>query len=157
MTLKNLLDCLSEWAERELKDISLPVKQDGYDGQPEYRPIKAYQMAMDDPSDAEERVPYVLLQLINGTKEEATVRWVITTYDKDRHQGKLAVLNLVERIMMGLQRDRVVGGCYKLLDPIEYLFYTDDTGPYHLAELATKWTTPTVEREIPGLHDPYWG
>ncbi|MCD7918640.1 MAG: hypothetical protein LUG45_00895 [Clostridiales bacterium] len=162
MTLRGLLDALADFTEDALKDIQLPVKQEGHDEERfTTRAVKCYKQRMPEPDDAEQRCPYILLQLLNGSDDrdnttsiqenEAVIRMVISTYDRDREQGSLAVLTIVERLRFLLLKTGVLAERYELLTPLEFQIYPDDTGPYCLAEMNTVWRIPAVERNLPFL------
>lgn len=158
--LENLLDALKDFIEEELKDYRLPVKQEGWKGQPLYRPADVSEMVMPDPDEDRERVPYVELQLLNGKddmdrsgqmKSTVSVRMIVTLYNKDKLEGRMQVLHVVQALRRALIRKGVVGGCFELQFPLEYMIYPDDMEWYHMGEMATIWSVPGVAREVPGL------
>ena len=164
-TLESLLDCMKEFIAEDLKEYQLPVKQDGWEGQPNYRPVEVCEMAMPEPDEDHERIPYILLQLLNGRDERgedgqmkcvANVRVIITIYDPDKREGKLALLYIVQRLRRDLIRAGVIGGCFELQWPLEYLIYPDDSEWYHLAELSTQWAVPAEERDTMDLSGFDW-
>ena len=128
--LENLLDCLKEFIEEDLKDCTLPVKQDGWEDQPNERPIEVHEMTMPEPDEDHERIPYILLQLLNGKDERGNdgqmhsivnVRIVITIYDRDMREGRMNLLYIVQRLRRDLQHKGVIGNCFTLKMPLEYL------------------------------------
>lgn len=154
--LESLLDCLKKFIEEDLKEYRLPVKQDGWTGQPERRVPDIHEMAVPEPSEEHERIPYILLQVLNGRDERGSdgqmksivnVRIIITIYDDDMQGGKMQVLQIVQRLRRDLIRAGVIGGCFALQWPLEYLIYPDETEWYHLGEMATQWSIPTEERD----------
>lgn len=158
--LENLLDALKDFIEEELKDYRLPVKQEGWENQPLYRPADVAEMVMPDPDEDRERVPYVELQLLNGKddwgesakmKSTVSVRVIITLYNKDKFEGRMQILYIVQTLRRALLRKGVVGGCFELKSPLEYLVYPDDSEWYHMGEMATIWSIPGVERDVPEL------
>jgi hypothetical protein len=161
MNLRALLDALAEFVETSLQEMRLPVKQEGWDDQPRTRAIEIYKQRMPSASDAKEKVPYVLLQMLNGSDDEkasgeqehkASIRVIVTIFDWDPQQGALSLLNIVEKLRFDLLKAGIIGDRFTLLKPFEFLIYPDDTIPYHVAELSTVWGIPAVEREIQGLH-----
>lgn len=161
----NLLDCLKEFIEEDLKDCTLPVKQDGWEDQPNERPIEVHEMTMPEPDEDHERIPYILLQLLNGKDERGNdgqmhsivnVRIVITIYDRDMREGRMNLLYIVQRLRRDLQHKGVIGNCFTLKMPLEYLIYPDEIEWYHLAEMATQWEIPAEERQVPELISEPW-
>lgn len=160
MTFRGLLDALEAAVKAELGTMQLPVKQEGWDDQPLSRDVEIFKQKVPPVTDVEQKIPYILLQIVNGVddvdsngKNENTVsvRMVITIYDEDPDQGRLAAQNIVERLRVGLQRRGVIGKRFELTKPFEYAFYVDDTAlynPYHQAEIMTKWKIPPVKRQM---------
>lgn len=158
--LENLLDAIKDFIEEQVKDYRLPVKQEGWDEQPPYRTADVSQMTMPDPDEDRERIPYIEIQLLNGKDERdrdgrmkstVSVRIIITIYNKDKFEGRMQIVHIVQRLRRALIRRGLLGGCFELQFPLEYLIYPDDTEWYHLGEMATIWSVPSVEREVPGL------
>lgn len=159
-TMEALLDALKAFIEEQLKDYRLPVKQEGWESQPPYRPAQVSEMAMPDPDEDDERIPYILLQLLNGKDERdrdgqmkstVSVRLIITLFNKDDLEGRMQVLHIIQRLRRAFIQRGVIGGCFELQWPLEYLIYPDKMEWYHLGEMATVWSIPAVEREVPGL------
>lgn len=158
--LENLLDAIKDFIEEQMKDYRLPVKQEGWDHQPPYRTANVAEMTMPDPDEDRERIPYIEIQLLNGKDERdrdgrmkstVSVRIIITIYNKDKFEGRMQIVYIVQRLRGALIRRGLLGGCFELQFPLEYLIYPDDTEWYHLGEMATLWSVPSVEREVPGL------
>lgn len=158
--LENLLDSLKEFIEEDLKDYRLPVRQDGWRDQPLERPVEVSVLQMPDPDEERERIPYILLQPLNGKDERdksgqmkavVNVRLVITIYNMDKGEGKLQLVHIVQRLRRDLIHSGVIGGCFELQWPLEYLLYPDDTEWYHMAEMSTQWSVPPEERDVPQL------
>lgn len=163
--LENLLDCMKEFIEEDLKEYNLPVKQDGWENQPNERPIEVHEMAMPEPDEEHERIPYILLELLNGKDERGSdgqmhsivnVRVIITIYSQDKREGKLQVLQIVQKLRRDFLEKGVIGGCFELKLPLEYLCYPDDTEWYHMGEMATQWEIPTEQRQVPELMGEEW-
>ncbi len=158
--LENLLDAIKDFIEEQMKDYRRPVKQEGWDHQPPYRTANVEEMTMPDPDEDRERIPYIEIQLLNGKDERdrdgrmkstVSVRIIITIYNKDKFEGRMQIVYIVQRLRGALIRRGLLGGCFELQFPLEYLIYPDDTEWYHLGEMATLWSVPSVEREVPGL------
>lgn len=159
-TLDILLDALKAFIEEQLKDYMLPVKQEGWSHQPLYRPAEVSEMTMPDPDEDHERIPYIEIQVLNGKDERdqygqmkstVSVRIIVTLYNKDKLEGRMQVLHIIQRLRKAFLQRGVIGGCFELQMPLEYLIYPDDTEWYHLGEMATSWSIPGVERVVPGL------
>ena len=163
-TTENLLDALREFLEERLKDYRLPVKQEGWNNQPIYRPVEVQSLYMDDPDEDHERIPYILLQPLNG-KDERTdngqmdgrvnVRIVITIFNENLREGRAQILHIIQTIRRELIRAGVVGKSFDLKWPLEWLIYPDDTGNYHMGEMSTTWGVPTEERSVPELRNEW--
>jgi hypothetical protein len=98
------------------------------------------------------------------------VRSVFCVYDGDVQEGGLWLLELMERVRLGLLRKPVLGAFQldwgkgmetKVYDNVEY-----ELGPYHVGGMVTNWVMPTVDRLdvqpiIHGERDyhlpPMWG
>lgn len=158
MTLERLLDDLKAFIEDSLKEIRLPVNPKSNDDTTP-RGFDVYKMGLPVPEDYEGRVPYIILQMLSGTdsaKENTVkIRVIATLYDSDRERGRMELIHVVEKLRIDLQKRGYVG-CFRMEPPFEYLFYVDDTGNYHLAEIMTTFSVPAVEREITGLHSAYY-
>ena len=158
--LENLLDALKAFIEEQLKDYRLPVKQEGWAKQPLYRPAEVSEMVMPDPDEDHERIPYIQLQILNGKDERdqngqmksiVNVRVIITLFNKDKFEGRMQIVHIVQRLRKALIQTGVIGGCFELQWPLEYLIYPDDTEWYHMGEMAVIWSIPSFEREVPEL------
>lgn len=159
-----LLDALAEWAEETLKDIVLPLNNE-YETTETERPIKAYKQAMPDAGEAEERVPYVLLQCMNGSDgikngrpaAKIYVRWVVAVYNESPSEGTLSLMNIIGRVRDRLLREGVVGRRYSLAsdddDVFSWEINTAPTWPYYVANIYTLFDAPPVERRPMALFD----
>ena len=60
------------------------------------------------------------------------------------------LLNLMERLRIALLRERVIGGQFVLdmQTGIESLLYPDNTPPFYLGEMISRWQLPAIRREI---------
>lgn len=162
-TMDDLMDNLQAFIEKELQEFRLPVKQDGtWKHEPICRPAEVYQMTMPEPDEDHERVPYILLQFLNGKDERnqrgqmecvLSVRVIITIFNRDKQEGRLQLLYIIQRLRKAFLLAGVIGGCFELRLPLEYLIYPDDAESYHLGEMATMWVGPGFERDIPWLSE----
>lgn len=159
-TLESLLDALKAFVEKKLENYLLPVKQEGWEKQPLHRPAEVSEMVMPDPDEDHERIPYIELQILNGKDERnqngqmkstVSVRIIITLFNRDKFEGRMQIVHMVQRLRKELIQAGVIGGCFELQWPLEYLIYPDDTEWYHMGEMATIWSIPSIERDVPGL------
>lgn len=160
MTPIILLDDLQKFIEENTKDISLEVRtRTGTDTEKE-RAAKVYKMGLPEKDDTTQQIPYILLKVLTGADEqeerqpksgEVRVRMMIATYSQDGEQGPLALLNIILRIRERLQKQHIIGGRFCLKYPFEYIIYQDTTPPYYLGEIMTRWSIPTIEREVKKL------
>ena len=155
-TLEKLLDDLQEFIQETLKGYRLNVKQEGWENQPLERELSVSQMIMPDPDEENERIPYILLQLLNGSdkrnergqmESRANVRIVIAIHNPDKLEGRLQVLRIIQKIRYEIHRAGVIGQMFTIGN-LEYLIYPDDTQSYHMGEMSTDWAIPPVERDL---------
>ena len=155
-TLEKLLDDLQEFIQETLKDYRLHVKQEGWEGQPLTRDVEVSQMIMPDPDEEHEAVPYILLQLLNGSdkrnqrgrmESKTNVRIIIVIYNPNKLEGRLQILRIIQKIRYEIHRAGVIGKMFGI-DSLEYLIYPDDQQSYHMGEMSTEWTIPPVERDL---------
>lgn len=158
-----LMEAYQAFIKESLKEMQLLVKPDRFDQLPVRRAIEVYNMRLKTPQDAAKMVPYVLLQMLNGADVEkengdeshtVEIRAIITVYDQDAEQGTLALMNIIEKLRADLLSTRVIGEHFELESPFEWLIYPKESDPYYVAEIATVWSIPAINRYIPKL---YWG
>lgn len=176
LVLEELLEALREFIQEDLKDYRLPVKSATAGKAPE-RTVKVHRMLAPDPEaeaelDAEgwdeeerEQIPYIMLQVLNGSDRRGgdgqmesvvSVRIIITIYNMDEWEGRMQILHIVQKLRWDLIRKTVIGKTFELLWPLEYLVYPDEQPGYHLGEMATVWSVPPVERNLPELKGLQW-
>lgn len=157
---ESLLDALKKFIEEDLKDYRLPIKQAGQCGRPLERPAEVSIMTMPDPDEEHERIPYILLQLLNSKDERGedgrmkstvNIRILVTLYNKDKLEGRLQLLYIVQRLRRDMIRKSLIGGCFELEWPLETLIYPDDEGWHHMGEMSTMWSVPSEERFLKEL------
>ena len=155
-TLEKLLDDLEKFIRDALRNYPLYVKQGRHNGPAPTRDAEVVQMVMPEPDEEDEGIPYILLQLLNGSdkrnqygrmESKANVRIVIVIYNPDRLEGRLQILRIVQKIRYEIFRAGIIGEMFGI-DKLEYLIYPDDTQSYHMGELSTDWTIPPVERDL---------
>ena len=155
----NLLKCLKERMEEDIKDLLLPVRVQKGDTEVEPRPATVYNGRLPDMNSTSKKAPYILNSILvsrfrqsPGQQPESlvSVRTVYCVYDADENEGALLLLNLMERIRISLQKNPLLDDRYELNmedDGITDVVYPDDTAPYYMAEMVTEWVLPNVERE----------
>jgi len=155
MTPIILLDNLKEFVQEKTKDIKLQVRvRKPEQEQEKRRAADVYRMRLPKKEDQIEKVPYILLQFLNGKDGEVqegstcTVRIVVATYSEDGSVGACDVLNVILRIRSELQKAGIIGGYFALQKPLEYIVYPDSTQPYFLGEMITNWSIPAIQREV---------
>lgn len=155
MTPIILLESVAEFIEEKTADILLNVRV-RHDSEKKQRAAEVFRMNLPDASDKTSRVPYILVQLINGkdnnqpgTVEESihTIRIVCVTYSEDPQQGSMDVLNLILRLRHEMELAGVVNEEFCLQYPLEYIIYPDNTPPYFIGEMVTHWSIPALERK----------
>lgn len=155
-TLERLMDALKDVIETDLKEYLLPVKQEGWSDQLLERPMEVWEMVMPEPDEGHERIPYILLQLLNGKDERkddgrtecvVNVRIVITVYDREGVDGRLRVMRIIQRIRDILWKAGTIGKIFELQE-LEFLIYPDETEWYHLGEMVTTWKVPEIQRDL---------
>lgn len=175
MTPIILLERLKEFIQANTEDIILPVRPVKNKTLPTvscprekaatdaitHRAAEVHLMRLPDKDAEENRIPYILLQLITGTDtgaqgqqedSEAKVRIIIATYSENDSEGALDVLNLITRIRVALLKAGEIGQQFLLRKPLEYLVYPDDTRPYFFGEIMTIWEMQTIKREVNIYH-----
>ena len=145
----------------------MPVEpQEEDEGQPAPRPAQIFGMNLPDGASYQREAPYILHQIINSKDVHppgqiqpigtAIIRSVFCVYHEDGQEGGLLLLNLMERMRIGLQEAVVIGKQFKLdLEAgIETLVYPGNpnqtaVSPFYLGEMITTWHLPIIERKVP--------
>lgn len=159
MTRTGLLQSLKDFTEDATKDLLLPVRRQKSDAEePADRQAKVYMTRLPEMKASENKAPYIVHSIITGRDAQtqgeqvkcmATVRSTFCVYNQDEETGGLDLLNLTERLRIGLLKKIVVGAFeMDMQQGIELLVYPDDTSPYYLAEMVTTWKLPPIKREV---------
>lgn len=155
----DLLQELEKFVRKSMKGLMLPVNPYGRAEKALEREIAVFSPAMPEPEENAQKVPYILLTILNGADDEdgssVNVRAVITTYNEDPVKGKVVLLHIIEKLRFDFMRAGIIGEKYRVQKPFEWLIYPDDTGMNHLGELSINLAIPTVELDIPGLHSKF--
>lgn len=154
-----LLDRLKEFTEQVTADLIMPVRPQESCPNPSGRAAGVFKMNLPDSRNPSYQAPYIIHQIITGKDEQpagerekagALVRTVFAVYNPDEQEGGLMLLNLMERLRIALLRERVIGGQFVLdmQTGIESLLYPDNTPPFYLGEMISRWQLPAIRREI---------
>lgn len=161
MTPIVLLECLEEVVKEKTKDIILQVRTAPGEEDNKERAAYVYKMQLPREKDKTQKIPYILLQVLNGSddqeknepeKSTCKIRMVFATYSEDGGQGSYDVLNLILRVRSELEKVGIIGGKFTLQKPLEYIIYPDSPYPYYIGEMVTNWSMPTIKREV----EQYW-
>lgn len=154
MTPQMLLDELKLFIEECTKDILLQVKTKPSEASTaSRRAAEVHLMGLPDKEAETSRIPYILLQFINGKDEDdaestCQVRIVVATYSEDGRVGAMDVLNLITKMRIELLKKGVIGDQFLMKKPLEYIVYPEDTKPYFMGEMMTVWEIPDIKREV---------
>lgn len=156
MTPVILLKELKKYIEEAVKDIPLPVKVTRSEKSKE-RPPKVYLMNLPRKEDEIQQVPYILIKYLTGNdtqeegdenESEAQVRIIVATYEEDAEEGAVSLLAILSRLRYKFLIDREIAGQFRLIMPVQSIIYPEDTRPYYMGEMMTRWTLPPIEREV---------
>lgn len=158
MTKVALLESLKAFTKAATQTIILPTSKQK-DTTESSRPADVYLMRLPDGTAAKKKVPYIIHQIVTGKDNQqsgnppesmAVVRSVFCVYSADEQEGCLALLNLMERLRIALERQIVIGDQF-ILDMksgVETFIYPDNTAPYYVGEMSTTWEIPSIQREV---------
>lgn len=168
MTKVVLLKQLKEFTEQRTKDLLLPVAPQKEDKEPpKDRPAEVHRTRLPDSRAAKKKAPYILHQVITGKDGQSagkgavssvTVRTIFCVYNPDEEEGGLALLNLMERLRIGMLEEQIIGKQFRLdLEAgLESLVYPEDTAPYYTGEMISVWKLPIIERKVPYAQEHNW-
>ncbi len=170
MTRIILLERLRDFTKAATENLLLPVSppngvewmdEDGNPQTPEYRAPEVFLTGLPDIHSYTSKAPYIMHQLItcrdvhipgSQATSSAVVRSVFCVYDENGAEGGMALLEFMERLRIALEKTRVIGKQFRLdLEAgVDTLVYTDseETAPYYLGEMITRWWMPTVKEEV---------
>lgn len=160
MTRVVLLEQLKEFTKAVTADLIMPVAMQNGDTEQTFRAADVYLMRLTDSGSAKKKAPYILHQFITGADNQpkgerdistAKVRTIFCVYNDNEQEGALMLLNLMERVRIGILKKIVIGKQFTLDKEagLECLVYPDDTAPYYAGEIISTWIMPSVEREVP--------
>lgn len=165
MTKLILLEAMKAFCEERTRDLLLPVQATERDEEPpEDRAPAVYVPRLPELRAYAKKAPFITCGIITGKdsaardrlRATAVVRSVFCVYHENEMEGELALLNLMERIRIGLLEQVVIGKQFKLdlESGIESLVYPGNpnqatNSPFYLGEMITTWQLPTIERKVP--------
>lgn len=168
MTKVILLEQLAQYTAEKTRDLLLSVARQKEDKEPpQDRAVQVYRTRLPDSTAAKKKAPYILHQIITGKDSQspggpvdslATVRTIFCVYHQDEQEGGLALLNLMERLRIGLLEDRLIGKQFKLDmgSGLESLVYPENVAPYYAGEMISVWRMPMIERKVPNAQEHNW-
>ena len=158
VTRAALLGELKTLFERWTGDMALPVARQRAEEDPETRAPEVFLMRLPDAAHAKKLVPYIIVQLVTGVDvmktgrwedSQATVRFIFAVYDENGETGSLALMNVMDRVRLGLMREPITGAFKLDTDRgLESLVYIDDTAPYYAGEMIGTFFCPPIKREV---------
>ena len=159
MTKVILLEQLRDFTKEATADLIMATAMQEGDAEQKHRAADVYLMRLPDSKSAKKKAPYILHQIITGADKHpsgerdistAMVRSIFCVYAEDEQEGGLMLLNLMERVRIGLLRKVVIGNQFTLDKEVglESLVYPDDMAPYFAGEMVSTWKLPTIEREV---------
>ncbi len=168
MTKITLLEQLKAFTEAQTGGLLLPVPPTEEDEHPKNRAASVYAPCLPELRSYEKKAPFVTHEVLTSKdiaktdqrglrrmQASAVVRSCFCVFHADEQAGGLALLNLVERLRIGLLETIWVGQ-FKLdveagLDTLIYPKdpYQTPKSPFHLGEMISTWIMPTIERKLP--------
>lgn len=159
MNKNDFLSSICGFTEEAVQDLLLPVSVQTADDTESRRAAKVYKMRLPDSKAAAKKVPYIIHSVITAsdsqpegekTSSSVQLRSVFAVYCEDEQEGALMLLELIDRYRIPLLRTRVLNKRYvlDLTEPMDAMIYTDDTAPYFMGEMVSRWYGPSVEREV---------
>lgn len=150
---------MKSFTERAVNDLILPTRVQKGDTEQQHRPADIYLMRLGDSTAAQKKAPYIIHQVITGKDSqlpgrnvecEAVVRSIFCVYSEREDEGGMLLLGLMERVRIELLKSVVIGGRYQLdlTDGLEILIYPEDIAPYYVGEMLSRWSLPTIKREV---------
>ncbi len=169
MTRVTLLEQLSDFTEKHVSDLLLPVQmQEEDEEEPPFRAPSVYFPCLPELRLYAQYAPFITHEIVTGQdgveqavpgvkqkRSSAVVRTCFCVYHKNQQEGRLSLLTLMERIRIPLLEECVIGKQFRLdLDAgIETLVYPGNpnqtaVSPFYLGEMITTWKLPTIERKV---------
>lgn len=159
MTPIDLLDALADFCEDKTADMKLETSHRR--GEPvRYRAPIVYRMDVPKKEDEERTVPYIIIQILTGKDEQPSanepcsvvnIRIVASAFSEDMGEGKLNVLNVLDRIRLGLLERKPIGGHFVLTESIEWAIDPRSVSTYHFGEMLVSFEMPPIYPESSSL------
>lgn len=158
MTVTDLMTALKALVEECVKDIVLPCRPEKAGAETTYRPARVYLMDLPKKTDDLNLIPYIILQVLTGQDEQKPaddphsqvgVRFAVGVYCDDMGEGKLNVLNIIERIRHRLLKREAIGGHFLLMDRIDWAIDPVTNGQYFFGEMLASFELPPVQPDFP--------
>lgn len=162
MTVTDLMTALKSLVEECTGDIILPCRPEKPGGETTYRAARVYLMDLPKKTDEANFVPYIVLQVLTGQDEQKAgedphsqvgVRFAIGVFCDDMSEGKLNVLNIIERIRHRLLRREIIAGHFVLMDTIDWAIDPQTNGQYFFGELLASFELPPVQPDFPDFEN----
>jgi hypothetical protein len=166
MTPIVLLEQLRDYVREQVKDIMLPVRSVKNKTTADYaarvaverapRPPEVHLMRLPDKDAEENRIPYIVLQVLTGEDKQAVgdlpqsecrVRVVAVVYDEDASAGMMSALNVITRLRVALLRSGQVGQ-FLLKPRLEWTVYDVELNPCYVGEMMLTFEMQEIEREV---------
>lgn len=159
MTRVDFLEALKGFTEAAVADMMLPARLQKGDAEQKHMPAQVFLMRIKNEKAADKKAPYILHQIVTGKDSQesgyqvecqAVVRSIFCVYNEDEGEGGMMLLGLMERLRIELLRKVVIGKRYELdLEAgLEILIYPEDTAPYYVGEMLSRWSLPRIKREV---------
>lgn len=160
MTPLILMDALKEFVEECTKDMQLLVRAKSTETpETKLRAPTIYKMDLPRKEDDLKLAPFVVVQFLTGTDQQkptqnpksiVTIRFVTVCYCEDMGEGKMNVLNVIQRIRNALLKRPVITEYFTLADgeDVEYLVNPNPPAPYFDGELFAKFEIPPIVHEF---------
>lgn len=158
MTVTDLLIALKAIIEECTRDIVLPCRPEKPGAEVTYRPARVFLMDLPKKTDDVNLIPYIIIQVLTGQDEQKDsekpfsqvgVRFAVGVYCEDMGEGKLNVLNIIERIRHRLLKREIIGGNFLLMDKIDWAIDPQVEGSYFFGEMLASFELPPFWPETP--------
>ena len=147
MTRVTLLEQLSDFTEKHVSDLLLPVQmQEEDEEEPPFRAPSVYFPCLPELRLYAQYAPFITHEIVTGQdgveqtvpgvkqkRSSAVVRTCFCVYHKNQQEGRLSLLTLMERIRIPL---------------LDECVNQTAVSPFYLGEMITTWKLPTIERKV---------
>lgn len=160
MTPSLLLDALTTFVKECTKDLRLPVRSKQTE-KPELtlRAPTVYKMDLPSKEDDLKLAPFIVVQLLPGEdtfdpgddpRSTVQVRFVTVCYCDNMSEGKMYVLNVIERLREGILKNLVIADHFALASDakVEWVVNPNPPASYFDGEIFTKFEIPPIVQEF---------